>query len=105
MIELVTKRPLMVMDFQSLGVMVASLNLWLILCTPMRCRKDRYPSICSRISAGILDNPLWLPRGIPEMLLSLAHLALYLVGRLDVVVSGWVSGLGYCAGFVALLEF
>ena len=93
MIELVTNRPLMVMDFQNLGVMVASLNLWLILCTPMRCLKDRYPNICSRISVGILDNPLLLPWGVPEMLWLLAHLALCLKGVFGGAVSGWTVGL------------
>ena len=92
MTELVIRWPLIVMDFQSFGVMVAFLNLWLILCTPIGCLKDRYPNICSRISAGILDNPLLLPWGVPEMLLLLAHLALCLMGRFGGAVSGWIAG-------------
>ena len=105
MTELVIRRPLIVMVCHSFGVMVAFLNRWLILWTPMRCLKDRYPSICSRISAGILDNPLWLPRGVPEILLLVAHLALYLIGRLVVAVLGWISASGCCAGSVTLPEF
>ena len=67
MMVLVINRFRIMTDFQSLGVMVASLNLWLILCTPIRCWKDRYPNICSRISVGMLDNPLPLFCGVPEI--------------------------------------
>ena len=87
-IGLVTNRPLIVTDFQSLGVIVASLNLWLILCTPMRCWKDRYPNICSRISVGMLDSPLLLLRGVLEVLWSSAHFALCLRGYVGGAVLG-----------------
>ena len=95
----------MTTDFQSLGVIVASLNLWLILCTPMRCWKDKYPNICSRISVGMLDNPPPLFCGVLDISSLFVHCALCLMGGLGGAVSVGAVGLRYCMRFMLSLEF
>ena len=99
----VIRWPRIVMFFHSFGVRVISLKRWFVLWTLMRCLKERYASIRSRISAGMLDNLFWLSWGISAIFSSVAHLALYLASFLGVAASGWILALGPGMGLVRCL--
>ena len=86
----VIRWPRIVMFFHSFVVRVISLKRWFVLWTLMRFLKERYASIRSRISAGMLDNPFWLSLGISAIFSSVANWTLYLASFLGVAASGWI---------------